>query len=182
MTLKSLINSRIRFARNSNTWRETSSPCWQRPTCSGSKGTGSRVLWTLWQRIMKPSWSSSMIRPWTVRAEEAYPFAHSGPDWRPAVASLRQHMIACMRTIRTLVNLHNWTMHHTYPSRDSAGACAWGHCLGWKAVLEQRWLKVICVNISSNYCVSCQWKRWSWIMRILENNEIMLIIASFCNN
>ena len=33
-----------------------------------------------------------------------------------------------------------------------AGACARGHFLDWKVVLErQRWLKLICVSISSNY-------------------------------
>ena len=41
--------------------------------------------------------------------------------WTGLAASLRQHMIACRRTIRTLVNLQNRTeMRDTYPSREPA--------------------------------------------------------------
>ena len=58
--LHDVIDSRICIARTTNTRRDTSSPCGQKPTCSGRKGTGCRVVGRLWRRIMKTSWSSSM--------------------------------------------------------------------------------------------------------------------------
>ena len=51
------------------------------------------------------------------------------------------------------------------PGCGRLGACAWGHCLDAKAVLgRQRWSKVKCDGISSNYPVSAMLRHtWAWL-------------------
>ena len=118
------------------------------------------------------TWVSPRRRPWDrigglIQVDAAYDRLQEDNHWvRTLSSELTDSEHRCV------------TLHYLHSRRrlSFAGACAWGRCLDWKAILErQRWLKVMCVSIKSDYLVSCLWKRWSWIMKIVA---LLLFIAN----